>query len=419
MNCNIVFERSSLSDRLGAQFMAKQYRDCRAIIVYDREKVYFPETQELVEEYRLRNQAKEIRKELKNAKESKQDEEIIEYLSIQLKALTVRLKEFKKNDDELEEKEKKPKRTYILPCTHADCKGTLIDEQRNNHENYVCAICDGITCSKCKMGLQQDTHTCDPDILKTVKMMEKSSKPCPKCNSMIQKISGCNQMFCVVCKCVFDWATLRIEKGFMHNPHYLDWKRQNRDEIVQDIDDLDPNVQCVNLSVEIGLMIEHNINVRVAEKLIPNVVDNLPKDSYNVQIKKDKRLGRYVCNMIRFVINFREYSIPRMESNYDINSNRDLRLKFLTNEMNEEEFKTLIQRRDKKLSSQHEYCQILQTFVDGMNDIVMGYLMLETRSPEQMLKMINSIVAIDLYVNEALKKVSYSYGLKVKTLRRM
>ena len=48
----------------------------------------------------------------------------------------------------------------------------------------------------------------------------KDSKPCPNCYIPIFKLSGCNQMFCTNCHVVFDWISLKIDKGPVHNQHF-------------------------------------------------------------------------------------------------------------------------------------------------------------------------------------------------------
>jgi hypothetical protein len=38
-------------------------------------------------------------------------------------------------------------------------------------------------------------HVCDKETLATAQMIEKDTKPCPKCGNRIHKIEGCDQMF--------------------------------------------------------------------------------------------------------------------------------------------------------------------------------------------------------------------------------
>lgn len=58
--------------------------------------------------------------------------------------------------------------------------------------------------------------------------MEKDTKPCPKCASMIFRISGCNDMWCTVCHTSFDWVSGQIIiNRHIHNPHMVDWVREH------------------------------------------------------------------------------------------------------------------------------------------------------------------------------------------------
>ena len=57
-------------------------------------------------------------------------------------------------------------------------------------------------------------------------MLAKDSKPCPKCQSLIFKINGCDQMWCTQCHTAFSWKTGKLEKN-IHNPHFYEWQRKN------------------------------------------------------------------------------------------------------------------------------------------------------------------------------------------------
>ena len=61
----------------------------------------------------------------------------------------------------------------------------------------------------------------------TVKYLQKDTKPCPKCGARISKVDGCDQMWCVGCKCTFSWNTGKIQTGgVLHNPEYYRWMRE-------------------------------------------------------------------------------------------------------------------------------------------------------------------------------------------------
>ena len=59
-------------------------------------------------------------------------------------------------------------------------------------------------------------------------MIIKDSKQCPKCKNYIQRIYGCNQMFCTICHTCFNWVTLEIlDKVNVNNPELINYQRLN------------------------------------------------------------------------------------------------------------------------------------------------------------------------------------------------
>ena len=390
--------------------MNKQYRDCRAMIVYDREKAYLPETQELVVEHRLKENVAQLKKEISEAEEENKSSKEINVMKVKLYALKLDLQLFKN-----EETKERP-RTYVLQCTHNECKGMLCNENRNDKGNYECAVCAGITCSKCKMELHEDEHECDTDILATVSMMERSSKPCPKCSARIHKISGCNQMFCTICKCVFGWSNLKIETGFMHNPHYLEWRRQNREAgIEEEVDN--QNFECRQMHGEYGIYLERKINERVKDYSY-NLHHSFT--AYWEQQPDEPRLiyGWYVARMVRNAVHHREVTIPRLNANQNnVNTNRELRLKLLLNQISEDDFIKMIQRRDKRSQSDNEFALILTTLVEGLNDIVAKSMSSSAeQTPEKLFSMIQNISELEQYINKCLLDVCKVYGIQPKTI---
>ena len=91
---------------------------------------------------------------------------------------------------------------------------------------WRCPVCETYTCSQCGIPKTGEAHDCNPDDVATMTLLRHDTKACPKCSVPIHKIDGCAQMFCVQCHTAFDWNTLRIERGRIHNPHYYEIQRQ-------------------------------------------------------------------------------------------------------------------------------------------------------------------------------------------------
>jgi hypothetical protein len=118
----------------------------------------------------------------------------------------------------------KEKREFIMKCPDGDCRGFLSTA-------YKCGTCAKWTCHSCLevVGLEKDAaHTCKADAVESAKMIQKETRPCPKCGARIYKIDGCDQMWCVMdgCNTAFSWNTGKVVTGTVHNPHYYEWLRR-------------------------------------------------------------------------------------------------------------------------------------------------------------------------------------------------
>ena len=121
-------------------------------------------------------------------------------------------------------KKKEEKIVIIMPCPMENCKGYISDK-------YVCHLCDQEICNACFQAKSNpNDHQCKRDDIKSATIIHESSKPCPNCYVAIFKISGCNQMFCTHCHTVFDWETLEIDKGAVHNVHYFEWLTSSKND---------------------------------------------------------------------------------------------------------------------------------------------------------------------------------------------
>lgn len=105
---------------------------------------------------------------------------------------------------------------YIRQCGEDECKGYI------NKATGQCDLCEVKYCLHC-MEKKTDDHECKDEDIQTIRLLSKDSKNCPKCTTIIHRISGCPDMFCVHCKTAFNWNTLKINRNGNSNPHYYQW----------------------------------------------------------------------------------------------------------------------------------------------------------------------------------------------------
>jgi hypothetical protein len=171
-------------------------------------------------------------------------------------------------------------------------------------------------------------------------MLKKDTKPCPKCNTPIFKIEGCDQMWCTQCQTAFSWKHGRIETGHVHNPHYWQYlQTQGRDlDAVRRMERGQHANQnrCIELH-DVGYVLKHS--------------------GY--------------AELCRLFVHVRRYELEHIFIPNYVESNMDLRKKFLLNEIDEKSFKTNLHMRDKKAMYNTEIRQILQMFYDVGKDVLL------------------------------------------------
>jgi len=121
-------------------------------------------------------------------------------------------------------KEKNKKKAFMYKCPKMDCSAFV------SIKSGICDICKTKSCTKCwrlKVDENDKKHECNKDDIDSAKYIHSLTKLCPGCSTPIQKSQGCNQMWCTNCHTAFDWESLRIVTGNIHNPHALEYKRKN------------------------------------------------------------------------------------------------------------------------------------------------------------------------------------------------
>lgn len=117
-------------------------------------------------------------------------------------------------------------------CTSGDCEGIVYKS------DYKCTLCKKQVCQYCNILIElhktdKGITICNKSDIESFNMIAKETVKCPKCLSLIYKISGCNQMFCTKCFTAFDWETKKITTSHIHNPHYFEYLK-NKSKILED-----------------------------------------------------------------------------------------------------------------------------------------------------------------------------------------
>ena len=284
------------------------------------------------------------------------------------------------NDDDTVEikQEIKERRTFIMACPLRDCKGFL-------SSGYKCGLCNGKICSKCHVELKDkdEEHVCDKNMVESVKAINSETKPCPKCAARISKVNGCDQMWCINCKTAFSWDTGKIVQGErIHNPEYYRWMREHH----QNIPRVENQVGCEEIPPY------YKINEMIYNGVISNQTGSILSDIY------------------RMVNHINDVEIPKRK----MKINRDLRVKYLVNEINTERLRIELIKRER--------FNMRNTFVIGMFrvivDVIIDKLRLIVEKPSQEILDNSLIELVELcrYVNTQMENFTKVHKLKTPKL---
>ena len=229
------------------------------------------------------------------------------------------------------------RKKFIRKCTKEECKGFLSSQ-------WKCGLCETFTCSDCHelIGFDREVeHVCDKDTLATAKLLDSDTKACPQCATGIFKIEGCDQMFCTGCNTAFSWKTGRIETGQIHNPHYFEYQRNG------------------------GVVPRNPLEVRCGREIDNNFVNLC-----DIRIRRFPGLISLKLTMdsLRNMMHLRFVEIPRYQGN-GLAENQDLRIQYMRNRINEEDFKRKLQLRERKIQKKHEFYNILTMFLTCQTEI--------------------------------------------------
>lgn len=389
MNCKKIWNREFLCNNFTKAFINKDYRDYREQLLLDKEKALLPATQIIVEAMRNKEQLQKL---------------LYNYLI----EVNIKKDEFhekiKINDNIINGKTNTiQKKVFIRKCGVENCRGFL-------SEQWICGICDTTTCNKCLEVLikvkkennaselseagspieeieEIEEHVCKEENVESAKLISKDSKPCPKCATLIYKIDGCNQMWCVLCHTAFSWVTGQIETSRIHNPHYYEMLRNMsaNGEIPRE-----PENICNENNI--GMPDNYQIELLVRSKTHQHNYDTFSK---------------HILNITRKIFHILYIYPNTFQDKYDKHK-RNLRIEFLQNNITEEDWKKELQRKEKQYEKTLNIYQIIKTLDDIGGDIIRS---IPTKDIDTI---INDFEKLRCTINDGLYKIGKQYSNNYK-----
>jgi hypothetical protein len=228
-------------------------------------------------------------------------------------------------------------------------------------------------------------------------------------------VKNCDQMWCTQCHTAFSWKTGAIEKT-IHNPHYYEWQRKNG------------TIQRNPNDVECGRELDHNTYEQIKNIIehqghtnLKQIVDKNEKywcyttRSYKTRTTKEiiyKDEINDILRIIRSTIHNSHVEINNFQTDY-VQRNQDLRIQFLMNEIDEEEFKLIIQRNDKKNKKNTEVAQVIQLSNTAITDIIYRVKdHLKNSQPNQynLETFHQELEELRKYCNDIFKDIAFTYS---------
>ena len=350
MGCKRAWDREVVDEGCTKTFRNKQLKEHRETILMERERCLLPETQPLVERrlhaIALEQQVTEVTKQIRNLYRQRE--------RLQEEVYQARYNRI------LPPGEKK--REFIRKCPVEDCRGFLSTA-------WKCGICENKICPECNEVKGED-HECDPANVETVKLLKKDTKPCPKCGTLIFKISGCSQMWCPDCHTAFCWNTGRIETGIIHNPHYYEFQRQ------------------------------HGTRGRNHGDIPCGGMPTLN------ELRRAVRNDAIICGIHRGIIHIQEVELRWHYPEPQPIDNTELRIQFMLKAINETYMKQVLQKREKAYAKQRDIRGILQMVGDTGGDLLRQVVL----DPGQLQESLKVLEQLRVYYNGTIQKVANRYN---------
>jgi len=214
-------------------------------------------------------------------------------------------------------------------------------------------------------------------------------------------VSNCDQMWCTDCHTAFSWRTGRIQTQ-VHNPHYYEWLRRTNNGVAPRNPGDVPG-GCNNRQIT-----HHTFRDFYSEM-------NSKKLKGYRETSQTKDIMHKLSMYCQSIVHLRFNEIIRYRYNY-VENNQQLRIKYMRNMIDEDNFKLLIQQHEKKHQRNLEIRNILQLVHDTCSDIIFRfYDEFNKSSWKDDFSIIHEMDAIISYANECLLDICNIY--KCKTIQ--
>ena len=397
MGCRRAMDGELLSMHLPKTWLLGKYKTHREKVLLDREMALLPVSQGLLDNYR---EAQRLQARLAewDAEKRRLQQRLFDMsrdatyarnalATMQRANYTQRL--IVNGDQTSANAQPAERRQFIRACPVNDCRGFLSTAWR-------CGTCETWVCKDCgepKLEQRDGSHVCDPNVAASHALLQRDSRPCPQCAAMIFKVIGCDQMFCTQCNVAFSWRTgALVTHGIIHNPHYYEWLRRTRGEVPRNPGD----VPCGGLPG-------------------PYEVDAALRRATSAGLTNEEH--RRLRELHRVLRHVQHLDLPRLrreaEGGGEFQRNADLRLKYLLNQIQQAEWRTKLQQREKKRERAFATMQVYDMFSGAATDTFRA-LVHDGRAPRAALDELQQLQA---FANDSLAALSRRFNMSVKRLQ--
>ena len=283
----------------------------------------------------------------KNSEFTKLYNEKLEKKNLEIALLNVEIDQIEDNSNSKES----TKSIYISKCPDEKCRGYVTDK-------HICDLCNLEICSSCLM-IKHESHICNRDDVKSANIIKESSKSCPKCFVPIFKSSGCNQMFCTNCHIVFDWESLKIDNGAVHNAHYFEWITSHNNETL----DLE-EVACGDIESI------YRVLVQKLRRKINNEYYHYQQYMNDDYIQTSRGLNEYVQRMFQLNRIFNGEIINMIRERLIKNNFEDYRIRYLDKNISEKSWKSRIAKDTINNEKYNSIIEVLEMYITVTSDFI-------------------------------------------------